>query len=627
MVEDCKSVWNNGSNIVGGFDYVVRRVVALHCGQLGLVVQADGFDQDGLIENCTTSYGNWRYGTMGGLYGYAQAGMKVHILENLIIRGHTAQYNETVGIWADNRCNNLLIEDSLVTHNRQHGIWIEINNGETVVRNNTVAHNLGSGIHISNTAYLGIYGNVISSNATQIGHWHTGEDRDGFRTVGLRIFNNIIQGANPVQLPDYTSLHDTLAAGLNRYSPTLWNANGKDTTSTAVNPQFRSPAFLDFTVNAGSPLLSDTNWAFVTASLTPQSQVALTANRGADVRYALDYRMPTRAAAVYTVPVPAFQSQGLLQASASRTAAVTNQTVFGPVTRLAYASGRTNLLANPGFELGGIMGWDGFGATLEVSSVQARSGNYSGRARRNQAWGGPRQSLAGLMSTGQTYRVSSWLYLENTNAAVIKAALVVNNGSNLYATVASRSASNTGWTELAGNYTLTATGTIQSAYLYWEGPPAAVTYYVDDVSMVNVTGGVLPNFVTTLHPTPFAWLDTYYPGTNSYEHASALDTDVDGFAAWQEYLAGTDPTDTQSRFRIIDTRDENGFFHVTWMGGSTSPELPPFGILRSTNLLQAGGGFVQVGRVERSATVTNLWTGPLEAGPAYYRIVATNETN
>jgi hypothetical protein len=60
--------------------------------------------------------------------------------------------------------------------------------------------------------------------------------------------------------------------------------------------------------------------------------------------------------------------------------------------------------------------------------------------------------------------------------------------------------------------------------------------------------------VTTDVPVPHSWLETYLPelsgvaGAEDYETAAVADSDGDGFANWQEYLLGTDPTNETSRF-------------------------------------------------------------------------------
>lgn len=50
---------------------------------------------------------------------------------------------------------------------------------------------------------------------------------------------------------------------------------------------------------------------------------------------------------------------------------------------------------------------------------------------------------------------------------------------------------------------------------------------------------------------PYTWLDQYYPkqGTSeaAYETLATKDTDGDGFTAWEEYAANTDPTDAESK--------------------------------------------------------------------------------
>ena len=49
---------------------------------------------------------------------------------------------------------------------------------------------------------------------------------------------------------------------------------------------------------------------------------------------------------------------------------------------------------------------------------------------------------------------------------------------------------------------------------------------------------------------PYTWLDTNFPGqgtsAQAYETLATGDQDGDGFATWQEYLAGTDPTNAAS---------------------------------------------------------------------------------
>ncbi len=59
---------------------------------------------------------------------------------------------------------------------------------------------------------------------------------------------------------------------------------------------------------------------------------------------------------------------------------------------------------------------------------------------------------------------------------------------------------------------------------------------------------------TTGVPVPFTWLDTYFAGqgtsVQAYETLANADPDGDGFTTWQEYLIGTDPTNSTSSLHV-----------------------------------------------------------------------------
>ncbi|MEI7947902.1 MAG: M6 family metalloprotease domain-containing protein, partial [bacterium] len=56
----------------------------------------------------------------------------------------------------------------------------------------------------------------------------------------------------------------------------------------------------------------------------------------------------------------------------------------------------------------------------------------------------------------------------------------------------------------------------------------------------------------TAQGTPYLWLDKYNLVANAnYAAAELTDTDKDGYMAWQEYVADTDPTNAASCFRIV----------------------------------------------------------------------------
>lgn len=117
--------------------------------------------------------------------------------------------------------------------------------------------------------------------------------------------------------------------------------------------------------------------------------------------------------------------------------------------------------------------------------------------------------------------------------------------------------------------------------------------------------------------TPIWWIAQHFQ-TNDYEAAALLDWDGDGMPVWAEYLAGTDPTDPESTFRVIDIGQRHGSNYVAWIGGG-DPHLPPFTVYRSTNLVD--GVWQPVGFHQRQAgAISNLWFDPVSPPGAFYRI-------
>lgn len=128
--------------------------------------------------------------------------------------------------------------------------------------------------------------------------------------------------------------------------------------------------------------------------------------------------------------------------------------------------------------------------------------------------------------------------------------------------------------------------------------------------------------LTAEHSTPLWWLAQQ--GHTNFEQDAEIDLDQDGQSAWQEYVAGTDPLNRQSVFRIIAQGVDPGSNWITWLGGNTS--LPPFQVYATTNLSAETGAWYTAGVVSRSPSGTNTWyDSPIAPGvPAFYRILAEN---
>jgi hypothetical protein len=119
---------------------------------------------------------------------------------------------------------------------------------------------------------------------------------------------------------------------------------------------------------------------------------------------------------------------------------------------------------------------------------------------------------------------------------------------------------------------------------------------------------------------PFhAWLASY--GLPSDGSADYLDSDGDGMNNWQEYLAGTNPTNASSVFKITSSQVISGTqFVVHWL--SASNRL--YDVMRATNLAAGAAAFVPLpGATNLAGTPPqNIWTDSVShASPAvFYRL-------
>ncbi|MFA5251517.1 MAG: carbohydrate binding domain-containing protein [Phycisphaerae bacterium] len=148
----------------------------------------------------------------------------------------------------------------------------------------------------------------------------------------------------------------------------------------------------------------------------------------------------------------------------------------------APAFGDTNLLTNPGFE-SGTEGWSDRGCQIESVSTPVHSGAKSVKVSgRTQKWQGIKQSLLGKVTNGQTYKVSAWVRLDNSEADTIKMSIeqADDNGTK-YKNIIKGALGNTEWVELSGEFKLDASGTLKTLDIYFEDALEGVNFFVDDV--------------------------------------------------------------------------------------------------------------------------------------------------
>lgn len=181
------------------------------------------------------------------------------------------------------------------------------------------------------------------------------------------------------------------------------------------------------------------------------------------------------------------------------------------------------------------------------------------------------------------------------------------------------------WQALGFNGSVSATADPYYHFAGWSGSVASasnpLSIYMD--ASKTLVACFAEN--VAYHGTPEWWM-AHYDLTNdaSFDTTETNDPDSDKMLTWQEYVAGTIPTDSNSTFRILPSSFTDGNDTIRWLGGNTS--LPPFLIYMSTNLMDIGTPWSWVTNVVRAGSGTNSCNLPFPpAGAArFYRIVATN---
>lgn len=128
--------------------------------------------------------------------------------------------------------------------------------------------------------------------------------------------------------------------------------------------------------------------------------------------------------------------------------------------------------------------------------------------------------------------------------------------------------------------------------------------------------------------TPVAWYETRGitpQGEDDWDAVDYYDSDGDSMLNWQEYLAGTDPTDPQSLLKIVTIRAKVGEpIYLEWIGGTAGPSTP-YIVESSQSLLPQD--WEPVGTRVRVNGI-NDWTGELvlPGENRFFRVIASADT-
>ena len=125
---------------------------------------------------------------------------------------------------------------------------------------------------------------------------------------------------------------------------------------------------------------------------------------------------------------------------------------------------------------------------------------------------------------------------------------------------------------------------------------------------------------------PDAWEFTYFPKRVQYwpydsdsltNMLFAGDWDMDSFSDYEEYRAGTSPTNAASYLYVNAQSNSATKFYIRWPGVAGRQ----YELQKSTNLIQAGSGFAGMASNIAGVTPMNTWTDSASgSGPALYRV-------
>lgn len=194
------------------------------------------------------------------------------------------------------------------------------------------------------------------------------------------------------------------------------------------------------------------------------------------------------------------------------------------------------------------------------------------------------------------------LVLQNNAAIDGQAGLVLGSSSSLALDFAGTNA--IGSISLDGGTTTLPDGTYDPAALSMFGTGT----YTGSGSLV--VGG----FTSDPANTPYWWLAQY--GLTNFDADAMADADGDGLLSWQEYVAGTDPTNTASVFKITGSETTPHGTSIRW----TSVSNRFYDLVWSTNLMDGFADLPGAGNLPATPP-ENAYTNPLGGGAStFYRV-------
>lgn len=109
--------------------------------------------------------------------------------------------------------------------------------------------------------------------------------------------------------------------------------------------------------------------------------------------------------------------------------------------------------------------------------------------------------------------------------------------------------------------------------------------------------------------------------SNDFDAAALDDTDGDGMLNWEEWLASSDPLDSNSVFQVVHVVRDGPTNWLWWVATKIDPELPGYDLLYAPSMT---GTFLRVAEDLQRVDGTNVWWHESAVPNAFYRLSATN---
>ena len=192
LVEDVLSQWNDGVGLVifgrtvapWTANITLRRVRLLHNGGSGLYAACL---KNLLVEDCETSFNNFRGEWAGWIDPLGQGGAKLLSLHGSTWRRHRAENNACRGLWWTGDCTDLLVEESVLRNNLVSGLFVDDSPGPVCVRRCEITGNrtppglkdeaaYPAAVSLSASPDVTLESNLVAGNAMpQFNLWNVAE--------------------------------------------------------------------------------------------------------------------------------------------------------------------------------------------------------------------------------------------------------------------------------------------------------------------------------------------------------------------------------------------------------------------------------------------------------------------